>query len=77
MKNDYKEEEVIVHPVDGMQIAEGYIREDRTHHFFGIIPGLRPVVGNAFMDVLKRLDMEAKEYFGDDVVVEMAHHLAA
>ncbi len=64
-------EEVIVHPVDGMQLSEGYIREDKATHFMGCLPGLEPSVGDTINEVLVRLEKKAKAYYGDDVVVEL------
>ncbi len=65
------EEEVIVHPVDGMQLSEGYIREDEATHFLGCLPGLEPSAGDTVDEVLDRLEKKAKAYYGDDVVVEI------
>jgi len=69
-----KEEEVVVHPVDGMQLSEGTIKEDGSHHVWGSLPGMKPLVGETFLEVLERLETNAKVYYGDDVVVEIAPH---
>jgi hypothetical protein len=65
------EEEVIVHPVDGMQLSEGYIRENDATHFRGCLPGMEPSEGDTVDEVLHRLEKKAKAYYGDDVVVEI------
>lgn len=67
------DEEVIVHPVDGMQLTEGYIREDQSCHFKGCLPGLEPSAGDTVDEVLSGLKEKAKAFYGDDVVVEIAH----
>jgi hypothetical protein len=66
------EEEVIVHPLDGMQLSEGYIREDATVHFKGCLPGMEPSAGDTIDEVLMCLEAKAKAYYGEDVVVEIA-----
>jgi hypothetical protein len=43
-------------------------------HFRGCLPGLEPAAGDTVDDVLQCLEQEAKAYYGDDVVVELAHH---
>ena len=63
--------EVIVHPVDGMQLSEGYILEDEATHFMGCLPGIEPSAGDTVDEVLTRLQEKAKAYYGDDVVVEI------
>ncbi|MDZ8118121.1 hypothetical protein [Pontiella agarivorans] len=68
------EEEVIVHPVNGMQLSEGYIREDGQAHFRGCLPGIEPEAGDTVDEVLTRLDAKAKAYYGDDVIVEITVH---
>lgn len=68
------DEEIIVHPVDGMQLSEGYIREDEHTHFRGCLPGMEPEAGDTVDEVLSRLETKAKAYYGDDVVVEIAPH---
>ncbi len=75
--NDYIDEEIIVHPIHGMQLSEGYIRKDIAKGFLGCLPGLVPSVGKTREEVLMRLEQEAKEYYGDDVVVEIAPHAVA
>ncbi len=72
MMNDYIEEEIIVHPIHGMQLSEGYIRKDNSKGFLGCLPGLMPLAGKTMEEVRLRLEHEAKEYYGDDVVVEIA-----
>ena len=72
--NDYIDEEIIVHPIHGMQLSEGYLRKDTAKGFLGCLPGLMPSVGKTREEVLMRLEQEAKEYYGDDVVVEIAPH---
>lgn len=75
--NNYIEEEIIVRPIHGMQLSEGYIRKDTTKGFLGCLPGLIPSAGKTQEEVLKRLEQEAKEYYGDDVVVEIVPHAVA
>ena len=72
MMNDYIEEEVIVHPIHGMQLSEGYIRKDPAKGYLGSLPGLAPAIGKTKEEVLARLELQAKAYYGDDVVVEVA-----
>lgn len=74
MKKCVIDEEVIVHPVDGMQLSEGYIREVGQAHFRGCLPGIEPEAGDTVDEVLIRLDAKAKAFYGDDVVVEIAAH---
>ncbi len=74
MKSGCKEKEIIVHPVDGMQLSEGYIREDESHHFVGRLPGMEPSLGETLEEVLDYIGRRAKAYYGDDVVVEIVHH---
>lgn len=74
MKTNVIEEDVVVHPVDGMQLSEGTIREDRPHHFSGQFPGMEPDAGDTVVEVLSRMEQKAKAYYGDDVVVEIVHH---
>ena len=73
MKAKYtaKEEEVVVHPIGGMQLSEGYIRKE-DKGFLGSLPGLAPLKGECLEDVRLGLEKEAKDYYGDDVVVEIA-----
>lgn len=68
------DEEVIVHPRDGMQLSEGYIREGQSAQFEGRLPGLEPSAGDTVDEVLFRLEQKAKAFYGDDVIVEIAHH---
>jgi len=71
MKNDYTEDEIIVRPTDGMQLSVGYIRKDSLK-VIGCLPGLDPYSGKTVEDVRIHLEQEAKEYYGDDVIVEIA-----
>jgi len=68
------EEEVIVHPVNGMQLSEGVIRKDESTCFMGCLPGMEPEAGDTIDEVLTRLDRKAKAYYGVDVVVELNRH---
>ncbi len=68
------DEEVVVHPMDGMQLSEGYIREDKRTRFRGCLPGMEPEAGDTVIEVLSRLEVKAKAYYGDDVVVEITSH---
>lgn len=77
MMNDYVEEELVVHPVHGMQLSEGYLRKDNSKGFLGSLPGLVPSIGKTKEEVLARLEEKAKAYYGDDVIVEIAPHLFA
>lgn len=74
MKYPIIDEEVVVHPVDGMQLCEGYIREDKTLHFRGCLTGMEPAEGDSVDEVLFRLEQKAKAFYGDDVVVELVPH---
>lgn len=69
------EEEVVVHPIDGMQLSEGYIRED-VEGFLGCLPGLSPSLGRTFEEARNLLELKAKKYYGDDVVVDIVPHTA-
>lgn len=77
MKTCVIEEDVIVRPVDGMQLSEGYIREDRPEHFEGRLPGMEPDAGDTVDEVLSRMEQKAKAYYGEDVIVEIVHHVHA
>lgn len=77
MMNDYIEEEIVVHPIHGMQLSEGYIRKDNAHGFLGCLPGLVPFAGKTKEEVRARLEQEAKEYYGNDVIVEFAPYAIA
>ncbi len=77
MTNDYIEKESIVHPIHGMQLSEGYIRKDNSKGFLGCLPGLLPSAGKTMEEVRARLECEAKGYYGDDVVVEIAPRVVA
>ena len=72
MMNDYIEEEIIVHPIHGMQLSEGYIRKDNSKGFLGCLPGFMPAAGKTIEEVRGRLEQAAKKYYGDDVVVDVA-----
>ncbi len=77
MQRDGIEEEVIVHPVGGMQLSEGYIRGDDAKHFVGSLPGIGSSEGATIGEVLSLMEKKAKAYYGDDVVVDIAPHLMA
>ncbi len=72
MVNDYVEEELVVRPIHGMQLSEGYIRKENSKGFLGSLPGLLPSRGRTKEEVRVRLEREAKAYYGDDVIVEIA-----
>ena len=55
MGNSFREREVSVHPVGGMQLSEGFIRANGTKRFVGNLPGLSPSIGDTVEDVLERL----------------------
>ena len=67
-------EEVIVHPVDGMQLTEGYISVDASRRYVGSLPGMACLTGDSLEDVLDLLEIKAKAFYGDDVVVEVVRH---
>jgi predicted RNase H-like HicB family nuclease len=69
-------EEVIVHPVDGMQLAEGYISMDASGRYVGSLPGMTYQTGETVEVVVQLLEEKAKAFYGDDVVVEVVHHLS-
>ncbi|MEN7973945.1 MAG: hypothetical protein ABFR47_08950 [Verrucomicrobiota bacterium] len=71
MRSDFIEEEIIVHPVHGMQLSEGFIRKDNSNGFLGSLPGLLPSRGKTKEEVRAHLEEEAKTYYGEDVVVEI------
>ena len=77
MTNINIELEIVVHPIHGMQLSEGYIRQDNSKGFVGSLPGLIPLKGKTQEEVRARLEDEAKEYYGDDVIVEIAPCLLA
>ena len=77
MTNDYIEDEIIVRPIHGMQLSEGYIRKDNSKGYVGCLPGLVPYVGNTKEEVRLRMEQEAKGYYGDDVIVEIVPHALA
>ena len=72
MMNDYIEDEIVVHPIHGMQLSEGYIRKDNASGFLGCLPGLLPYKGKTKEEVRLKLEQEAKDYYGEDVIVEIA-----
>ncbi len=76
MIKDYTIEEIIVHPIHGMQLSEGYICRENSKGFLGCLPGLLPFLGRTKEEVRARLEEEAKDYYGDDVIVEIAPHPA-
>ena len=65
-------EELVVHPIRGMQLSEGYLRKDDAKGFLGCLPGIVSTVGKTKEEVLARLEEKAKAYYGDDVIVEVA-----
>ena len=71
MKDSCVEVEVVVRPIHGMQLSEGYICEDGSVGFLGRLPGLVPLKGRTREEVRVALEQEAQEYYGDDVVVEI------
>jgi hypothetical protein len=77
MLNDYIEDEVTVHPVHGMQLSEGYIRQDDSRGFLGSLPGLALFRGKTKEEVRVQLELAAKEYYGEDVIVEIAPRVLA
>ena len=77
MMNNYIEEEIIVHPIHGMQLSEGYIRKDNSKGFLGCLPGLVPSRGRTKEEVRALLEQKAKAYYGDAVIVEIAPRVHA
>jgi len=71
MKSNYIEVEIVVHPIHGMQLSEGYICEDGPAGFLGYLPGLMPLKGRTREEVRAALEQEAQNYYGDDVVVDI------
>ena len=71
MMNDYIEEEIIVRPIHGMQLSEGYIRKENSKGFLGCLPGLLPSRGNTKEEVRAQLEQKAKAYYGEDVVIDI------
>lgn len=67
-------EEVIVHPIGGMQLSTGVIRLDGSHHYVGNLPGMALSEGETMEEVLRSMDRFAKSYYGDDVIVEIVPH---
>ncbi len=77
MMNNYIEMEVVVHPIHGMQLSEGVIRQASPKGFEGSLPGLKSSKGQTQEEVRVRLEHAAKAYYGDDVVVEIVPHFLA
>lgn len=77
MLNDYIEDEIVVRPIHGMQLSEGYIRRDNSKGFLGCLPGFLPAVGKTMEEVRIRLEKAAKIYYGDDVIVEVEPRMLA
>jgi len=77
MNDDVIVEGVIVHPVNGMQLCEGFICMDASRHYVGSLTGMTSLSGDSVEDVLSLLERKAKAYYGDDVVVEIIRHLSA
>lgn len=69
-------EEIIVHPVDGMQLTDGYICLDASQRYVGSLPGMNSLIGDSIEDVIRLLEIKAKAFYGDDVVVEVVHRLS-
>ena len=75
--SDWKEMEVIVHPIDGMQLSAGTISRAEDHRFVGRLPGMAVSIGESIDDVLGCMDRFVKAFYGDDTVVELVHGPAA
>jgi hypothetical protein len=71
------EEDVVVHPVGGMQLSEGRISEDGRARFRGRLPGIEVSEGQSVDEVLQRLEIKAKAYYGEDVVVELVSRITS
>ena len=71
MRDSCVEVEIVVHPIHGMQLSDGYICEDGPMAFLGHLPGLNPLRGRTREEVRAALEQEARKYYGDDVVVEI------
>ena len=65
------EVEIVVHPEQGMQLSEGCITEDGSTAFMGRLPGLAPRRGRTREEVRAVLERDAREFYGDDVIVEI------
>jgi len=72
MEYVHTEEEIIVHPIQGMQLSEGFICAGKVKKYRGILPGLASYEGESMEEVRLHMEAEAKEYYGDDVVVDIA-----
>lgn len=66
----YTEYEIIVRPTDGMQLSVGSIRWDEFKAS-GILPALPSCFGETVEEVRVHLEQEAKDFYGDDVFVEI------
>lgn len=77
MENGYNEKEVIVHPVDGMQLSEGTIRVNAGRNCIGSLPGMAVSVGKTIDEVLQCMDRFVKDYYGEDVIVEVVQRSVA
>ncbi len=76
MGSNATEENVIVRPVDGMQLSEGCIRMEASCQFIGILSGMTVSVGDSIEEVLQRMNRFAKAFYGEDVIVEIVPHTA-
>ena len=65
------EVEIVVHPTHGMQLSRGCIAEDGPIGFLGRLPGLAPRRGRTREEVRAVLERDAREFYGDDVIVEI------
>ena len=66
---DSSKHEIIVRAGSGMQLSEGYIQPG-LFHCSGFLPALPPCPGHNLEDVRARLEQAAKDYYGDDVIIE-------
>lgn len=75
LKMDYNKtgNTVVVRPRNGMQLAEGFIRKDYDVCYIGQVPGLETRAGESKEDVRSQLEQVAKNYYGADVIVEIAY----
>ncbi len=71
MKDSYIEVEIVVRPIHGMQLSEGYICEDDSLGFLGYLPGFMPLRGRTREEVRAALEQKMQDYYGEDVVVEI------
>lgn len=70
MLNRIVEMRVVVRPVNGMQLSEGYIRKDRVTGYLGLLLGFTSFVGRTLEEVKTCLETKAREYYGSDILVE-------